>query len=90
MSFVSASELSPRLSLFHLEARVRVELTMIGFAGQRLTTWLPSQKLQDRRGSNPRPAVLETAALPAKLLTNKFGIPGETRTPDTRSRNPML
>lgn len=43
MSLVSANEFGPRacLSLVDLEAWVRIELTMIGFADRCLTTWLP-------------------------------------------------
>ncbi len=57
---------------------------------------------QEWEDSNPRPAVLETAALPTELHSyfNKIyyhkswrklsGTPGATRTPDTRFRKPLL
>ena len=37
---------------------------------------------QGKKASNPRPTVLETAALPAELFPYKIGGPSGTRTPD--------
>jgi hypothetical protein len=47
---------------------------------------------QGRQDSNPRPAVLETAALPAELhpCTALSNTPGASRTHDTRFRKPLL
>ena len=47
---------------------------------------------QGREDSNPRPAVLETAALPTELhpCTDISNTPGASRTHDTRFRKPLL
>ncbi len=55
----------------------------------------PPRHWQGRQDSNPRPAVLETAALPTELRPYSHhqiisNTPGATRTRDTRFRKPLL